>query len=338
MSTGEPKRVSIVVPVYHNAGSLNDLLNRFQALANRHPESFEFIFVDDGSRDGSFAVLEGLVARDRRVKAIKLSRNFGANAASTAGIAHAAGDAVVAISADLQDPPELVDQMLERWRAGYRVVLAARASRQDPWITRVTSNLYWRLFRRFAVPSMPKHGCDFCLIDRKVINALAQTHEPNSGVGMVLWTGFEPSVIYYHRRERESRYGQSMWNFSKKVTYLVDSFVAFSDMPVRAASMMGITLGLMGVLYAGLVVVSKLVFGVALQEGWASTIVVILVVSGAQLLMTGILGEYLLRALELARQRPPYVIDQVLQASAESPAEAASPAAGTRESDTGATR
>lgn len=307
------KTVTIVVPVYHNAGSLRDLMDRFRAVGQRHAERFEFIFVDDGSRDDSFRVLEELAAADPRVRAIRLARNFGANAASAAGIAAATGDAVVAISADLQDPPELIDQMLEKWRAGYRIVLAARSGREDPWLTSLLATVFWKLFRRFAVPTMPPHGCDFCLVDRQVLQALSTSHEPNAGLGMLLWTGFEPAVIYYHRRQREARYGRSMWSWSKRVGHFIDSFVSFSNVPVRAASLLGIAMAVLGLAYAALVVLSRLVVGVDIDErGWASLIVVILVVAGAQLVMTGILGEYLLRVLDVARNRPPYVIDRVV--------------------------
>lgn len=307
------KRITIVVPVYHNAGSLRDLMARFRDVAARHDEEFEFVFVDDGSRDESFRVLEELAGQDARVRAIRLARNFGANAASAAGISQATGDAVVAISADLQDPPELIDQMLAKWREGYRIVLAARSGREDPWPSSMFSNLFWKLFRRFAVPTMPPHGCDFCLVDRQVLDALASTHEPNAGLGMLLWTGFEPAVIYYHRRQREERYGRSMWSWSKKVGHFIDSFVSFSNVPVRAASLLGIVMAALGLLYAVLVVLSQLFGGYDFnQRGWASLIVVILVVAGAQLIMMGILGEYLLRVLEVARNRPPFVIDRVV--------------------------
>ncbi len=305
--------VSVVVPVYHNAASLPHLLTRLQRVAEQQCEAFEFVFVDDGSRDQSFEVLQSLAEQDPRVRAIKLTRNFGANAASSAGVSQARGDAVVAISADLQDPPELIGEMLARWRNGHRIVLAARSDRDDPWLVAFTSGVFWTLFRKFAVPTMPPHGCDYVLIDREVIRALEGTHEPNAGVGMILWTGFEPALVRYKRVKREAEYGGSMWSWSKRIGYLIDSFVSFSNFPVRAASVLGIALGLIGVLYALVVVVSILFFGVRVDEpGWPSLIVVILVVSGAQLLMTGIIGEYQLRTLEAARRRPPFIIERVV--------------------------
>jgi dolichol-phosphate mannosyltransferase len=160
---------------------------------------------------------------------------------------------------------------------------------------------------------MPAGGCDFCLLDRQVLQALRDTHEPNTGLGMVLWTGFEPCVIPYHRQERKAHYGRSMWSWSKKITLLIDMFVSFSHLPIRAASLLGIGLATIGFAYAMLVVVSVVFFGARETPAWASVMVAILVVGGAQLLMIGILGEYLVRALEAARRRPPFVIERVFQ-------------------------
>lgn len=308
--------ISVVVPVYHNAASLRDLVVRLDELARSQPEEFEYVFVDDGSRDDSYQVMEELARANPRVRAVKLARNFGSNAASSAGIFCARGDAVVAISADLQDPPELIGEMLERWRAGYKVVLAARASRKDPWLTTVTANLSWKFLRRMAIPSMPPGGCDFCLLDRLVLDVLRETHEPSAGLGMVLWTGFEPAIVHYHRQERAQHYGRSMWSWSKKITYLIDTFVSFSHLPIRAASVLGVALATLGFAYAALVTFSVIFLNARYVHSWASVMVAILVVGGAQLLMIGLLGEYMVRTLEAARRRPPFVIERVFQVDA----------------------
>lgn len=307
--------VSIVVPVYHNAASLPDLLQRLNKLAQSECEEFEFILVDDGSRDDSFRVMERLAKTNSRLSIVKLSRNFGSSAACSAGIQCARGDAIIAISADLQDPPELIGQMLVKWREGYKIVLAARASRHDPWLTTATSAIYWRLLRRFAIPTMPSGGSDYCLIDRQVLDVLSETHEPNAGIGMVLWTGFQPAVIYYHRAPRPAHYGRSMWSWSKKFTYLIDNFVSFSHFPIRAASILGIVIASLGFVYAALVTVSKLWYQTEYFPSWASVMVAILFIGGVQLLVTGILGEYLVRTLEASRRRPPFVIERVLRSS-----------------------
>jgi dolichol-phosphate mannosyltransferase len=306
--------VSIVVPVYHNEASLPDLLSHFQELARRNPtERFEFVFVDDGSRDCSFAVLRALQQTDKRVRVIKLSRNFGSNAALLAGLDQARGEVVAAIAADLQDPPELIDEMLAHWRKGHKVVLAARRSRGDPLLTRLLASTFYFLFRRFAIPSMPRQGFDFFLIDRQVCNLIKGIQESNAYLmGIILWLGFEPAILHYHRRQREQRFGKSMWSHAKKIKYFIDAFVAFSYVPVRAASLLGISLSAVGLLYALALLILRLFIGIPVV-GWVSLMAVLLVVSGVQLLMTGILGEYLWRNLDETRRRPRFVIDRILE-------------------------
>jgi len=318
--------VSIVVPVYHNAKSLAELLKRFQALAaGRADLEFEFIFVDDGSRDDSFEVLSRLAESEPRMRLVKLSRNFGSNAAILAGLVHSRGQAIAAIAADLQDPPELIGELIDRWQQGRKVVLAARATRDDPGLTSYLADFFYALFRRFAIPSMPRRGFDFFLIDRQVCDLIKGIQESNAYLmGLILWLGFDPAVIYYARQKREERYGHSMWTLAKKVKYFVDSFVAFSYVPIRLASLLGVSLSLLGMLGIVEAVFTRVVLGVPVQ-GWASLIVVVLVVSGAQLLMTGILGEYLWRTLEETRRRPRYVVERTVEHGAARPESEDSP-------------
>jgi polyisoprenyl-phosphate glycosyltransferase len=309
--------ISLVVPVYNNAASLGDLLDRFRQLAARQAEcEFEFIFVDDGSGDDSFAVLRRLADDEPRVSVVKLSRNFGSNAAILAGIEQARGQAVVAIAADLQDPPELIDEMLARWRGGRQVVLAARDGRDDPWLTTLLADAFYALFRRFAIKSMPRHGFDFFLVDRQVADLVVGIRENNSYLmGLILWLGFDPETVTYRRQKREKRYGSSMWTLARKLKYFADAFVGFSYMPLRAATGLGVISCLVGFLYAIYIVATRMLYGAVIQ-GWASLMVVLLFVSGAQLMMMGILGEYLWRSSENTRRRPPYVCQCVIHGSA----------------------
>lgn len=306
--------VSIVVPVYHNAASLDPLMEKFRDLAIRNSEDeFEFLFVDDGSRDQSFAILQALVEADSRVRVLKLSRNFGSNPAIMAGLAQARGDVVAVIAADLQDPPELIDEMLMRWRDGHKVVLAARSSRDDPLLTTLLATTFYSLFRRFAIRTMPQGGFDFFLVDRQVCDLITGIEETNAYLmGLVLWFGFDPAVVHYHRRCRDARYGRSMWTLAKKLTYFVDSFVGFSYAPIRAVSLLGAFVSGTGLLYALWIVGLRLFGGVPVQ-GWASMMILLVVVSGVQMLMTGVLGEYLWRNLETTRRRPRYVIERTIE-------------------------
>lgn len=310
-------RVSIVVPVYNNAPSLPALLERFQQLAAREPShAFEFVFVDDGSPDDSCRVLETLVREEPRACLVKLSRNFGSNAAVLAGLTQATGDVIAAIAADLQDPPELIGDMLRRWEQGHKVVLAAREGRDDPPLTSLLADAFYTLFRRFAIKSMPPRGFDFFLIDRQVCDLLTGIQENNSYLmGLILWLGFDPAILYYHRQQREKRYGRSMWTFVRKVKYFIDAFVAFSHVPLRAASGLGMLCCGAGMLYALHIVVMRLLHG-ADVEGWASLMVVLLVVSGVQMTIMGVLGEYLCRNLEETRRRPRFVCDRIVRGEA----------------------
>lgn len=329
--------VSLVVPVYHNAPSLPDLVDRFVALARRNPDDrFEFVFVDDGSADDSLAVLRKLQQQEPRIRIVELSRNFGSNAAIMAGMAHARGDAVAVIAADLQDPPELIHDMLQHWRTGRRVVLAARDKRNDPGLTALFADAFYVLFRKFAIADMPKRGFDFFLIDRSVCDIVTSIQESNPYLmGLILWLGFKPVVLKYDRQEREKRYGRSMWTTARKIRYFVDCFVAFSYVPVRFASVTGIALSFLGLVYAAFIIASRLLYGTQV-EGWASLMTVLLVVSGVQMVMTGILGEYVWRNLEETRRRPRFVVGRVHESAEES--NAAGPAGTSSLSDWGETR
>lgn len=310
--------ISIVTPVYHNARSLPDLLAEFRAVAARNPaDEFEFIFVDDGSGDESFAVLKKLAASEPRMKVAKLSRNFGSNPAIMAGLSLAQGDAVAAIAADLQDPPALLNDMIACWREDHMVVIAARRGRGDPFPTSILSDIFYRLFRRFAIKSMPARGFDFFLIDRQVCLLIDQIQENNAYLmGLILWLGFEPHVMYYDRESREQRYGQSMWTLGKKLKYFVDSFVAFSHVPIRISTALGIAFSLLGLIYAAWVVYARLALGIS-AEGWASLIVVVLIAAGVQMLILGIIGEYMWRNLDETRRRPRFIIETVIQHQAD---------------------
>ena len=303
--------VSVVVPVYHNELNLPHLFERLVALGNANPQhGFEFVFVDDGSKDRSYEVLEGLSIEDRRVRIVKLSRNFGSSAAVLAGLTYACGDCVAVIAADLQDPPELITQMLESWEGGKKVVLAARRGRDDPWSTKLLSGVFYWLFRRLANGDMPAEGFDFLLVDKRVARLLVEMQERNAYLmGLVLWLGFERDMIYYTRRKREL--GKSRWTLGKRVKYFIDSFAAFSYVPVRLASVLGFALAAVGLVYAMGVLLNRLLWHTQVP-GWTSLMVVVLIVSGTQLTMLGVLGEYLWRTLEAARNRPPFVVDQTV--------------------------
>ena len=305
------RTVSIVVPVYYNELNLPHLFPRLVGLADANPQyDFEYIFVDDGSGDNSFEILADLAKRDHRVRVVRLSRNFGSNAAILAGLHYVSGDCVAMIAADLQDPPELITTMLQRWEAGKKVVLAAREVREDPLADRLVSGAFYWLLRRLAIREIPANGCDFALVDREVVDILVQIGEKNLYlIGLILWLGFDRDVVYYTRQKREL--GKSRWTLGKRVKYFIDALVSFTYMPMRLVSALGVALALTGFGWAVVVVLNKLLAGVPVQ-GWASLMTVVLVVSGVQLLTLGIFGEYLWRNFEETRKRPSFVVDQLI--------------------------
>jgi len=309
------KQISVVVPVYFNEGSLKNLHQRLsECAAQQQNYQWEFVFVDDGSGDHSFEVLVALSQQDKRVKVIKLVRNFGSTMAIMAGLGQALGDVVAVISADLQDPPEIILEMLPHWEQGKRSVFAARAERDDPLSTRLPAETFNWLFRRFALKNYPEHGFDCFLIDRQVVQVVLECAEKNSHLpGLLTWAGFEYAVVTYHRQERE--HGKSRWNLQRKLKYFADAFTAFSYFPLRMCSALGLLVALGGLLYA-LVVIGCSLFGIIKVEGWSSLMIVVLLSSGTQLIMLGVVGEYLWRNFDQTRHRPLYLIDRVVIAPA----------------------
>lgn len=306
--------LSIVVPVYHNAASLPDLLIELQHVADKNPDDdFEFIFVDDGSGDNSFEILNSLAQSDSRMRVVKLSRNFGSNPAIMAGLSQAKGDAVAAIAADLQDPPALIHDMIQLWHEGKKVIIAARQDREDPFPTSLLADTFYKLFRRYAIDTMPERGFDFFLIDQQVCGLINDIQENNAYLmGLILWLGFDPHVLPYSRQAREEKYGQSMWTLTKKLKYFVDSFVAFSYFPIRMASGLGLLFSVLGLLYAIWVIFARLFLGIE-AEGWASLMVVVLIAAGVQMLILGIIGEYMWRNLDETRRRPRFIIEKIIE-------------------------
>jgi dolichol-phosphate mannosyltransferase len=304
-------KVSIVIPVYFNEPNIPDLVAALERCAPG--PDFEFVFVDDGSKDGSWALLEQHAAREPRARLVKLSRNFGSFTACVAGLAHARGDAAIIMSADLQDPPELIAPMVARWREGHDVVMAEREARDEGLLQRLLASAYYRAMRRWALPDMPLGGFDFVLIDRKVIDAVVPIREKNTSLmGLILWAGFRRASIPYTRRAREK--GRSMWTIGKKLKYFIDSFVAFSYFPIRLVQGVGALLALAGFVHAAVVIVLRLTHGISVQ-GWSALMVVVLVLGGIQLLMLGVIGEYLWRTLDETKGRPLYVVDRVVEGS-----------------------
>lgn len=306
-------RISIVVPVYYNAPSLPSLAEELNALAGRLVRhAFEFIFVDDGSGDDSFSVIQNLAKTDPRIKAVRLVRNFGSNAAILAGLSQATGECAAFIAADLQDPPESLDSMIAQWESGSKMVLAIRKDRTgDPLPTRLFARLFNFMFSHFIFNGYSPEGVGFFLIDRQIVEAVLHCDERNAHlIGLLLWLGFPYTTVQYDRAQRP--HGESRWTFRRKVNYFIDAFAGFSYLPLRISSVVGLLLAMVGGIYAFVVLVARFMGNIPV-EGWSAMMIVFLVVSGVQLVMLGVIGEYLWRILDVARRRPSFLIDRVYQ-------------------------
>lgn len=301
--------LSIVVPVYFNEANLPDTVPALLALRNRIG-AMEIVLVDDGSQDRSYAVMENLQRQHpAEITLVKLTRNFGSMAAILAGLCVARGQSIGMIAADLQDPPELFVEMHEAWRQGQKAVFAVRADRQETGFNRWASNAYYALMRRFALKGYPKGGFDYFLIDRQVADEVVKIGEKNTNLmSLVFWLGFPAKLIPYVRRERKA--GESRWTLGKKVKLFIDSFVAFSYFPVRAMSLLGVIVSIGAFCYAAFVVAYSIFHGMPVA-GFSTLACLLALLSGLQMLMLGILGEYLWRTLDESRRRPAFVIDQV---------------------------
>lgn len=314
--TGPPmaeKTISVVVPVFNNEASLPTLFERIRAVEARLLEShhvrLSLVFVNDGSTDGSHRVLAGLRALHPRIRVVRLSRNFGAVHASRTGLRFVEGDAFLIMAADLQDPPELLLDMVPRWLAGSKFVIAVRASRQDPWTSRAYSWLYYRMLRALVVAGYPEGGFDVALMDAQLLDPMRDASKNAFTPLMAYWLGYRPEVVHYHRPRRE--HGKSGWTFMKKLKAFLDVMLGFSVTPIRLISATGALVAGASFAYGAIVVLGAAA-GRIQVSGFASLAALITFLLGMIIVMLGVIGEYLWRIFEEVNRRPEAVIDEVL--------------------------
>ena len=306
------KKITIIVPCFNEEKNLHALLARLnEVTAKLVMYDFNYLFIDDGSADGTFTVLKKIGQEDSKSRAIQLSRNFGSHIAITAGVENAGdSDAAIVISADLQEPPELIGDLIRKWEEGYEVIWTIREKRSQSFIGKFFSNSFYRLFiKSSGLKNYPKEGpSGFFMLDRKVCRQWKKFKESNRMIiGMVAWMGFRHTSIGYRQDPRFS--GKSSFTFMKLVKLAIDSFVSFSFAPIRLISYMGIIISLIGFLYAAVLVFNKLFLGIG-PTGWTSLMVIVLFLGGIQLIMIGILGEYIWRGVEESRDRPLYLVSE----------------------------
>jgi glycosyltransferase involved in cell wall biosynthesis len=300
--------ISVIVPVKDEEESILVFVARVSAvLRSVAGEAWEILFIDDGSTDATLAAIAAAHVADDRVRALSLSRNFGKEAALSAGLDHAAGRAVVPMDVDLQDPPEVLAEMVEKWREGYEVVYGVRRNRaSDALPKRLTADLYYRTHNWLSQDKIPEHAGDFRLLDRKVVEVIRRLPERNRFMkGIFAWSGFRQASVDYDRVERAA--GTSKFNYWKLWTLAIDGITSASTAPLRVWSYIGAVIALFAIGYAGFIALRTMIFG-ALVPGYASLIVSILFLGGIQLISLGVLGEYVGRILIEAKQRPIYVV------------------------------
>lgn len=308
-------KLSIVVPVYYNEDTLMDLYQDLKEKVLGKMEAYELVFVDDGSGDSSWKVMNEIKALDEHVRLVKLSRNFGEHAALLAGLSVCTGDCAVTKQADLQEDSTLILEMFESWKKGNKVVLAVRRSRDESAVKVFFANRYYDLIRKYVNKNMPRGGCDCYLIDRKVIEVLERLDEKNSSLTLqVMWAGFQTEMVYFDRKDREK--GKSRWTLAKKIKLVMDSMMSFSYAPIRFMTYIGVLFDFFAAILLVSVFVEYFTKGVPIL-GWSSLMCVTLLSSGLILSMLGVLGEYLWRTLDASRTRPPYIIDEELKPTSE---------------------
>ena len=306
MPTARPVELSVVVPVYNEEENLPELSARLRSLLDSHPG--EAVLVDDGSRDATAAILDELADDDPRFRVIHLSRNFGQQAALAAGLRYSRGQAVVVMDADLQDPPELVPQLIARWREGYQVVYARRTGRElEGPAKRLLAWGYYRILNRLVGLDLPTDTGDFCLMDRQVVDLLNAMPERNRYIrGLRAWVGFRQTAVGFQRPARHA--GSVKYTFRRSLGLALNGIISLSKAPLRLATYFGFLVSLASFLLAITYIVQRLRGQEAFVKGWASTVVIMLFLGGVQLLTIGIIGEYLSRIYDEVKQRPLYVV------------------------------
>lgn len=304
------KMISVVAPAYNESDNVDAFYSAVKTVLDDLTETWEIICVNDGSKDDTLARLVALNGKDNRVKVINLSRNFGKEVALTAGLDHAQGDAIVPIDFDLQDPPDLIPQMVAMWLEGNDVVYATRTQREgESALKKVTATAFYRVIAKISHIEIPKDTGDFRLIDRRVLDALKEMRETHRFMkGLFSWVGFKQVSLPYERKPRWA--GRTAYSYWKMWNFAIEGITSFSIAPLQVAMYSGIVVSLFAFIYALVIVAKTLIFGEDIQ-GYPSMMVTILFLGGVQLVTVGIIGEYIGRIYNEVKQRPLYVIEKI---------------------------
>ncbi len=306
--TARDALISFVIPVYSEEAVIPTLLERMTRLVEQLPERAEIVLVNDGSRDNSLQLMTQLTKDDERFRVVNLSRNYGHQTAVTAGLHAARGDAVITMDADLQDPPEVVPELVQKWREGNHIVLARRKARAgESMFKRATAAAFYRIIRRLSSIDMPLDVGDFRLLDRKVVDALSNMPEQDRYLrGMISWVGFQTAEVSFMREERAA--GESKYPLRAMIRLALNGLLGFSDVPLRLALWFGMVISVLALLF-GLYILLSWFFGGEVVEGWTSNILIVTMLGGLQLLMIGVVGLYIGRIHNEVKRRPLYFVD-----------------------------
>jgi len=300
--------IDIIVPVYNEQAVLPQFRDRIMAVMRQCDVQWRVLFVDDGSADESLKQMQQLQAEDGRFGYLSLSRNFGKESALTAGLDFADADAAIVIDVDLQDPPELIPDMIAAWHEGYEVVYATRKQRQgETWVKKTTANWFYRILNGLSETEIPKDTGDYRLMSKKAYKAVGQLRERNRFMkGLFAWVGFKQKQLYFEREPRAA--GETKWNYNKLWRFAIDGITSFSYLPLRFATWIGMTVATFAFIYGLVIIIKTLVLGNQVP-GYPSLMVVILFLGGIQLTALGVIGEYLGRMFNETKQRPLYLIN-----------------------------
>nr|WP_248885901.1 glycosyltransferase family 2 protein [Acidithiobacillus sp. S30A2] len=302
--------ISIIIPCHNESENLSALYTRISTVMEQIGEPWEMVCINDGSKDDTLAQLLALHREDPRVVVIDLSRNFGKEAALTAGLDHARGDCALPLDADLQDPPEIIPELVAKWKEGYDVVNAVRLSRDgESWFKRASAHAFYRVINRMSDVEIPADTGDFRLLSRSALEALKKLPERRRFMkGLFAWVGFRTTNVYYHREPRYA--GKTKWNYWRLWNFAMEGITSFSQVPLQLAAYLGFFVSLLAFLYAIWLVISTLVYGNPVK-GYPSMMVTLLFLGGVQLMALGVIGEYLGRIYEESKRRPVYLVRQV---------------------------
>ncbi len=299
--------ISVVVPLYNEEENIDYLFTRLLSVLDKLETSYEIVCVNDGSKDNTLKQLIAHHNQNPVIKVINLSRNFGKEIALTAGIDYANGAAIIPIDADLQDPPELIEELVAKWREGYDVVYATRRSRQgETWLKRFTANGFYKTIGKMTSVAIPANTGDFRLLDRKVVEAIKKIPERTRFMkGLFAWVGYKQTSVMFDREPRAA--GTTTWNYWKLWNFAIDGIISFSLIPLKVWSYMGLFISFISLLYASFLIIRTLIFGIDVP-GYASLMVAVLFFGGVQLITLGVIGEYLGRVYEEVKGRPLYLV------------------------------